>query len=67
MGSPAWRQWVKTDADQRAVDEGCWFDEQAGQYVVEFFQRFLNKRVHFFRGAAENFASLLHGEALQRG
>jgi phage terminase large subunit-like protein len=36
------KRWIRTAADQRAVDEGYWYDEPAGQYVVEFFEQFLN-------------------------
>ena len=36
-----WRRWVRTSADEQAVMEGCRFDEQAGQFVVDFFNEFL--------------------------
>jgi phage terminase large subunit-like protein len=35
------REWIRSEADERAVTEGCRFDEEAGLYVVEFFERFL--------------------------
>lgn len=35
------RKWVRSAADERAAAEGCWFDEAAGQYVVDFFSEFL--------------------------
>lgn len=35
------KRWLRSEADQRAVQEGCYFDEPAGLYVVEFFETFL--------------------------
>ncbi|GAA4440218.1 hypothetical protein GCM10023155_44770 [Bremerella cremea] len=35
------QQWVKSSNDERAVENGCWFDEEAAQRVREFFLRFL--------------------------
>jgi phage terminase large subunit-like protein len=32
---------IKTAADQRAIEEGCWFDEKAALHVCDFFRRFL--------------------------
>jgi phage terminase large subunit-like protein len=36
-----WSRWIKRAADERAVGEGCWFDQSAGERVVEFFGKFL--------------------------
>jgi len=35
------RPWVRSEADERALAEGCYFDERAGIYVVQFFEKFL--------------------------
>ena len=35
------RQWVRSEADERSLAEGCYFDERSGIYVVQFFERFL--------------------------
>lgn len=35
------RPWVRSEADERALAEGCYFDERAGIFVVQFFERFL--------------------------
>jgi phage terminase large subunit-like protein len=46
-----WRKWIQSAADERAVvEEGCWFDEAAGLYVVEFFDRFLVHTMGQFAG-----------------
>ena len=46
-----WRKWIKNAADERAVvEEGCRFDEEAGLYVVEFFDRFLVHTLGQFAG-----------------
>jgi len=36
-----WREWVRSEADERAVLDGCWFDIQAAQRVRNFFSQFL--------------------------
>lgn len=41
MVDSATKRWIQTAADERAAADGCWFDEAAGEYVVEFFRRFL--------------------------
>lgn len=35
------KRWIRNDADERAIAEGCYFDERAGRFVVEFFETFL--------------------------
>src|SRR5688572_6514468 len=32
---------IKIKADQRAVDEGCYFDQAAADRVIQFFERYL--------------------------
>jgi hypothetical protein len=34
------QQWTRSVADELAVAEGCYFDLEAGQYVVDFFEQF---------------------------
>ena len=36
-----WDEWVRTAADRRAVEQGCWFDLAAAERVRQFFRRFL--------------------------
>jgi phage terminase large subunit-like protein len=36
-----WSRWIRSAADERAVDAGCWFDRQAADRVEQFFTRFL--------------------------
>jgi phage terminase large subunit-like protein len=36
-----WAQWIKSEADERAVLHGCYFDEQAANRAAQFFPRFL--------------------------
>lgn len=40
-GQASWEQWVRSDADQRAVSEGYWFDVGAAERVRTFFLKFL--------------------------
>ena len=47
-------EWIQSEADERAVEEGCWFDEQAGLYVVEFFERFLKHTLGQWAGQPFN-------------
>lgn len=35
------RQWIRNAADERAVANGCRFDEARGEHVVKFFEKFL--------------------------
>lgn len=39
--SQGWAEWVHSEADERAVLEGCVFDLQAAERVRTFFRRFL--------------------------
>jgi phage terminase large subunit-like protein len=36
-----WDEWVRCEADERAVSEGCWFDITAAERVRTFFRQFL--------------------------
>jgi len=36
-----WIDWVRNEADERAVLEGCWFDLAAAERVRTFFRKFL--------------------------
>ncbi len=36
-----WREWIRTEADERAVCEGCWFDIAAAERVRTFFTKYL--------------------------
>lgn len=36
-----WAEWIRTAADERAVEQGCWFDLAAAERVRAFFRRFL--------------------------
>lgn len=33
-----WASMIRTKADRRAVEEGCWFDAERGQIVVDFIE-----------------------------
>lgn len=34
-----WSQWIKSEADERAVLNGCWFDVEAGKEWVGFIEK----------------------------
>jgi phage terminase large subunit-like protein len=36
-----WMEWIVSEADERAVSEGCWFDLKAAERVRTFFRQFL--------------------------
>lgn len=36
-----WASWIRTEADERAVLNGCYFDPAAGEIVADFFRTFL--------------------------
>jgi phage terminase large subunit-like protein len=36
-----WSEWIRSEADERAVLSGCWFDREAAARVEIFFERFL--------------------------
>lgn len=36
-----WAQWIRSEADEKAVLKGCFFDVQAGERVCMFFEKFL--------------------------
>lgn len=35
------RQWIRDESDERAVHAGCWFDEERGQFVVDWIAQTL--------------------------
>ena len=39
--SAGWIEWVRCEADERAVLDGCWFDIAAAERVRTFFRKFL--------------------------
>lgn len=39
--SADWTAWIRTPADELAVENGCWFDIDAAERVRHFFRRFL--------------------------
>jgi phage terminase large subunit-like protein len=36
-----WMEWIRSEADERAVLDGCWFDLKAAERVRTFFRQFL--------------------------
>lgn len=36
-----WAEWIRCEADERAVADGCWFDIRAAERVRTFFRQFL--------------------------
>lgn len=36
-----WARWIKSEADEKAVLRGCFFDAEAGERVCAFFERFI--------------------------
>lgn len=36
-----WAEWIRSEADERAALDGCWFDVEAGKHWCEFFERYL--------------------------
>jgi phage terminase large subunit-like protein len=36
-----WMEWIQSEADERAIAEGCYFDIQAAERVRTFFRQFL--------------------------
>jgi phage terminase large subunit-like protein len=45
-----WDKWIRNEADERAVLNGCTFDTAAAEHVVEFFRRFLRHSKGEFAG-----------------
>jgi phage terminase large subunit-like protein len=33
-------KWIRNRSDELAVEQGCWFDENAGQFVCDFIEEF---------------------------
>lgn len=40
-GVDAWAGWIRSEADEHAARNGCWFDLHAAERIVFFFERFL--------------------------
>jgi phage terminase large subunit-like protein len=40
MTPPVDPNWIRNPSDELAIAEGCWFDETAGRFVVEFIEEF---------------------------
>ena len=36
-----WADWIRSEADERAVLDGCWFDKTAANHWVTFFETYL--------------------------
>lgn len=36
-----WLGWIRSEADERAVLDGCWFDQSRADHVIEFGRRYL--------------------------
>ena len=39
--SEGWSDWIRSEADERAVLNGCWFDVDAGQHWCDFLEKYL--------------------------
>lgn len=50
-----WSDWIRSEADERAVLNGCWFDVAAGEHWCDFMEKWLI----FTRGTDINGASLI--------
>ena len=35
-----WSRWIKNEADERAVMDGCYFDKAAAAHIVHFFEKY---------------------------
>lgn len=44
------RDWITSKADERAVENGCYFDWLSGDRVVKFFHRYLRHSIGEFAG-----------------
>ena len=47
-GSP--HKWVRNASDERAIRDGCWFDENQAAYVVKWFSKYLRHSIGRFAG-----------------
>lgn len=47
------RQWILDESDEKAAHAGCWFDEEAGQFVVDWMYNYL--RLYEGENAGEPF------------
>lgn len=39
--SDGWAKWIRNDHDERAVANGCYFDEGRARHPCRFFERYL--------------------------
>ena len=45
-----WSRWIKNEADERAVMDGCYFDKAAAAHIVHFFEKYLSHTMGRFAG-----------------
>lgn len=45
-----WAKWIRSEADERALLDGCWFDVAAGNHWVEFFETYLRHTMGVWAG-----------------
>lgn len=45
-----WHKWIRSEADEAAVLDGCWFDVAAGEHWCEFFEKYLIQTMGKFAG-----------------
>ena len=45
-----WSHWIKSEADERAVLAGCYFDQDAADQIVTFFEKYLTHTMGRFAG-----------------
>lgn len=45
-----WAKWVRSEADEAAMIDGCWFDVAAGEHWCEFFNRYLMQTMGIWSG-----------------
>lgn len=48
--SQGWSEWIRTEADERAVLDGCWFDLRAAERAVQFFEEWIVHTMGSLRG-----------------
>ena len=45
-----WAHWIKSEADERAVLAGCYFEQDAADQIVTFFEKYLTHTMGRFAG-----------------
>ncbi len=43
-------KWIRNPSDELAIAEGCWFDEDAGRFVVDFIRTFCRQSIGKWAG-----------------